>query len=81
MLNTRKEKLELYLSLARSGVLRLMLPVTTLDQERKIAEICQDELMGIEETERDLEQEKKIARICQNAFMNTEEVEKCGHMP
>lgn len=48
MLKTRKEWLELYLSLARAGTLRLALPVTTLDQERKIAEICQDKLMDIE---------------------------------
>lgn len=80
MLHTRKKWLELYVSLGRAGFLRLALPVTTLDQERKIVEKCQHELMDIEIEEFDAElkakRESKLFNkqtgVIWNAYTNCE---------
>lgn len=48
MLMTRKERLEWYVSLGRRGRLNIVLPITSLNQEREIVKECQYELMDIE---------------------------------
>jgi hypothetical protein len=48
MLMTRKERLEWYVSLGRRGRLNIVMPITSLDQEREIVKECQYELMDIE---------------------------------